>query len=974
MPDAPDRRPMPYFNSASKPNSKPSPRRVGHRGGRLAFVVSGLLLPIAAAFAAPPADSPTDTAPGDASSAFIWWEAEVPTTSTFPGRSAFSVDTFTEPHWIELLSGGDWLTASGPTPAPPAAPPSATYRLEVPAAGRYHLWARRYWRHGPVHWRFEDQPWQTMARDAALTDRQRFGTHYELSWTALGEVQLPAGGTTFEIQLATQPGEDQVAAYDCFVLSRDAFFPRGKFPPDADLRQSVAPEPGWFVFDPPVDGFAPDAELDLRTLNEAAAGQHGPLRRSADGESILLGDGRPVRFWSVNLGWYEAGQPDDHLEHLARRLAKLGVNMVRFHSPLWDETGGLAVSPRRLDRLHRLAAALKGQGIYLNLSWYFPLWIKDAGQMGLAGYDGRPAGERRPFAVTFFSPRAREFYVGHLRTLLTTVNPYTGLSLARDPALGVVELCNEDSLFFWTTNRRTVSPTQWSVLESRFADHLAARYGSLRAALEQWPGAAHERDDAAAHVAGVWDIWHLTGEAYDQQSEGQRRRAAEQAAFFAALQRDFYAGAVDLLRSELGYAGLIAAGNWHTADARRLDALERWTYLPADLNDQHGYFNPARHDGPASSYSVRVGDVFADRSALKHPGAVPLRVVQTAGRAQMISEMGWTHPNRYRADQALLTAAVAANQGLDIVTIFTWTSARGLDTSVGKFPASTPLVAQSFPAAALLFRRGDVPAAPVAVRRVVPTRADAVPLSPEVGDGAALEAGDTLDAFRRGDLPAVERRPPAEDRLDLAAYAGPVVRRFDDAAQPYVAPRLADALDPRGRRIDALPADAGATPAYRWDYRRGLLRVDTPRVQAVAGYLQEAGPQTLGDLTWQTDNDYAQLTAVSLDDLPLATSRRILLQAATHERFTGFATQPVRDDKGSARGITGLGGPPIQLQSVHAIATLAPRPDAPSVRRVIALDGNGQPTDTPVSHTGDGITTPLIITLPPQHLYTLIQR
>ena len=969
MPDALDRRTTLSLDAMSKPQSDSKPRRVGHREGRLAMVSSVLLALATPALAVPP----SQTAPAHEPPTFVWWEAESPTTSTFPDRSAFSVDTFAEPRWADLLSAGDWLTASGPTPAPPAAPPSATYRLQIPAAGTYHLWARRYWKHGPLHWRFDDRPWQTMARDAALADRHRFGVHYELSWTALGHVDLPAGQATFEIQLAAQPGEDQAAAYDCFVLSREPFFPRGKHRPDADLSAAVAPDEGWYVFDPPVDPFRDDAELDLRPLNESVAGVHGPLRRSPDGASILLGDGTPARFWSVNLGWYESGQPDAYLEHLARRLAKLGVNMVRHHSPLFDEAGDLTVLPHRLERLHRLAAALKAQGIYLNLSWYFPLWIKDAGKLGLPGYDDLPPGDRRPFAVTFFNPAVATQYRAHLRRVMTTVNPHTGLSLAEDPAVGVVELCNEDSLFFWTNNRRNVPPAQWAILETRFAQHLADRYGSLRAALDRWPRATHERDDVANGVAGVFEVWHLTSEAHAQQSPDQRRRIAEQTAFFAELQRDFYAGTVDLLRKELGYAGLISAGNWHTADARRLDALERWTYLPADLNDQHGYFNPARHDGPASSYSVRTGHVFADRSALRHPKAVPLRVVQTAGRAQMISELGWSHPNRYRADQTLLTAAVAANQGIDIVTTFSWTSARGLDASLGKFPASTPVVAQAFPAAALLFRRGDLPPAPPAVRQAAPMPGQPSDPDRDPADTAAVDAGQTLDAFRRGDVPATEQRPDTAGDLSLAAYAGPVIRSFDPGAQTRVDPGLDTAIHRDPGRLSAL-THGNTPPPYRWDIDAGLLQIDTPRVQAVAGFLQAAGPVRLSNFTLHSDNPYGQLAAVALDDQPLATSRRILLQALTQERFTGFTTQPVEDEKGPALRITDLGGPPLQLQMLHATAVLAPHAQAPPIRRVRALDAHGQPTDTPVPFTGDGVTTPLHLTLPPHHLYTLIER
>ena len=36
------------------------------------------------------------------------------------------------------------------------------------------------------------------------------------------------------------------------------------------------------------------------------------------------------------------------------------------------------------------------------------------------------------------------------RAVYTRVNPYTGLALARDPTVAIIQVQNEDSLLFWT--------------------------------------------------------------------------------------------------------------------------------------------------------------------------------------------------------------------------------------------------------------------------------------------------------------------------------------------------------------------------------------------------------------------------------------------------------------------------------------------------------------------------------------------
>ena len=59
-------------------------------------------------------------------------------------------------------------------------------------------------------------------------------------------------------------------------------------------------EAGTWPFLPQRDTFRPTAKFDLRPLNEKVAGQNGFVTLSPDGESFVLGDGSPVRFWAVN--------------------------------------------------------------------------------------------------------------------------------------------------------------------------------------------------------------------------------------------------------------------------------------------------------------------------------------------------------------------------------------------------------------------------------------------------------------------------------------------------------------------------------------------------------------------------------------------------------------------------------------------------------------------------------------------------
>jgi hypothetical protein len=158
----------------------------------------------------------------------------------------------------------------------------------------------------------------------------------------------------------------------------------------------------------------------------------------------------------VNVSLANAQQDRASVDYLARKLAKLGVNMVRFHSPLWDDADPTKLDPKKLDAVFYLVSALKKQGIYTALSFYFPVWA-DGQKLGLEGYEA--AENKKPFAALYFNPRLQQLHRDWCRQLLTTPNPHAGgVPLGRDPAVGMVEIVNEDSLFFWTFGKKNIPP------------------------------------------------------------------------------------------------------------------------------------------------------------------------------------------------------------------------------------------------------------------------------------------------------------------------------------------------------------------------------------------------------------------------------------------------------------------------------------------------------------------------------------
>ena len=880
-----------------------------------------------------------DRAAGAAEPGYVWWEAEAPSRSSFPARTWLSPQTAEE---REALSGGDWLTSAGKRGGGEAAR-SARYDVHVTADGEYGLWCRKYWRHGAFRWRFDASAWQQVGRDVALADNVTLRTHVTVNWVSLGTVRLAKGRHAFEIELTAPAGAETTACFDCFALSSVPFRPNGRLKPGQRLGRA---EEGFFAYEPAADRFAADSLFDLRYLNEKVAGESGFLRR--DGNDIVLGNGKPVRFWAVNVGPDNLDQPRPSMDYLAKRLAKLGVNMVRVHG--WPfKSNDLLEQRRYLDNLFRLSAAMKREGIYTAVSFYFPAWVRMGKHNGFAGYDGIE--NKLPFALLYFDPRFQEMYRGWAQRVLGTKSPYTGLTLAEDPAVGLVEIVNEDSFFFHTFKKASVPARYWRELETLFGHYLKHRYGTLDKAFARWGGLRVSGDDPEAGVVALYAAWDMTARGIEQGGEQKRVRVGDQVRFLTDQQRGFYAAMAEHFRNELGVGGMISASNWTTADPAMLDALERYTYTATDVIDRHGYFQ-GRHEGEGAGYSVRVGHAYEDRAAVLNPEWLPIQVQQVEGYPQIISEMGWPNPNRFRADATFIAAAYGALQGVDGIFHFAVGSNGLVDSNVEKFAVSTPVIAGAFPATALLYRRGDVrePVEP-AIRQAL----DLEDLFAMKGSGSA--SAQALDEFRKRDVDGKAADAPAVGSYDpLAYYVGPFVRSFDAKAKSSQMD-FAKYID-RERKIVR-----SSTEELAWDYGVGVVRINTARTQGAAGFLKKAGRIELEHVTIESGNEFASVLVTSLDDQPLAASKRILIQAITEEKPFGY--------RASGGKITSLGGGPWNVRTIDVKLSL--KVSGTATPKLLTLDENGYARGSG-RELREGAGGSVDVTLSEDALYHVMQR
>ncbi|WP_421657905.1 hypothetical protein [Leptothermofonsia sp. ETS-13] len=847
------------------------------------------------------------------SAPFIWWEAETPTKTNFPSpdRNPFSPANEKE---SEVLSAGQWIGIDGQYDAPPF----LEYTVQVPSAGSYFFYSRKFWQHGPFRWRWDDQPWQEVGAKPYLMDEVAMRQFVGANWVSLGKVELAAGSHRFRVELTRDKG---AAAFDCFMLTKTLFQPRGKLKPDQ--RYAAKNLSGWFIFDPEVDSFQASA-LDLRSLNESFAGENGRIRVKGE-KFVHERNGQPVRFWAVNTSMQSIQMDRTLMEYMARSLAKRGVNMVRLHGEIWSKDFR-KIDPADIDRLFAFVAAMKQEGIYTCLSIYFPLWLELDQADGFAGYS-----KQHPFSLLFFNQDFQKIYYDWWRSLLTKVNPYTGQTLAADPAVAMVELVNEDSYLFWTFEPyKTIPEAQMEILEKQFGTWLTDKYGSLDQALRTWstsPGKNNPKPPQADQPqSGRISFLKL----YDVFSNPDSLRAQDTATFLTESQKQFFQEASRRLRQDFKYQGLIYASNWVTADSHILGPLDKYSNTVADLMDRHGYFG-SPHKGERSAYALSRGDTYYDRSALlftsfdreqEHNFSLPIMDIRYNGMPSIITEINANMPNRFRADFPLLASAYGLLQGSD--GFFFFVMGYSWDASLGKFAIASPVTLGQFPALAWMYRKG-----------LLAEGRDVIDVTLKLDDlyalrGAPVTAPQNLDEFRAKDIPAgqVLQSDRASSIDPLAFLVGKVNLRFskDKASASQV--ELSSFIDRKAKTVRS------STGQLSWDYRKGLVTVNAPQAQGATGFLKQAGSLQLSDITLNSGLDYGTILLVALDDQPITQSRRMLLQVMSEEQNFGWRTTG-----SSQKTIESVGNPPILVRNLSGRISLK-RNDAGSLT-VKALDANG---------------------------------
>lgn len=551
-------------------------------------------------------------------------------------------------------------------------------------------------------------------------------------------------------------------------------------------------------------------------------------------------DDEPVRFFGVNLAFGGNFPEERDAERIARRLRRLGVNIVRLHhmdtSPdAKPETARSILTtgpyptfnPVTVARLRRFIEALAAEGIYINLN------LK-VGYVFRPEVDGVPAPaagsmptQSKPLHI--FHPRMVELQTDYARRLIEV------LGLKGHPALAMVEISNESSLV-WAWQRgqldRHLTGAYREELERQWRAFLSARRGtSSEAPLveETTTGPEELINDYLLFLAE-------TDRAYLNRMAAAVREATD------AL--------TPITGTQMGFGGLL-----NLDSHRDLDYIDEHFYI-----DHYNFPNR-----PWDPRDWRIRDSSATGTRLRT--YLQVAAARQAGRPYTVSEFNQNWPNRYAAELDPTIAAFGAFQGWNGLMHFAYAHAANWDLEA---PSGFDLVSDhtklvAFGQAAWLFRSGAIRPGkqPIGIR---------VPLELRLAAARAKRIRDIPDFLREslGFEPEQIFRHPV--RLETAG--------------PRELPKRA-----RSRPEPPYRADTGE---LSFDPARKLFLIHSDRAAGVFG---SAGhePVVAGDIELRlapSSRGFAAVLVTALDGLPLRKSRRLLVTTPGYTLRTKAGTNP----------------------------------------------------------------------------------
>ncbi len=640
--------------------------------------------------------------------------------------------------------------------------------------------------------------------------------------------------------------------------------------------------------------------LDVSRLLDAPAGKHGWLK--SRGENFVFEDGVSARFWGVNIVASANFPSREDAVKTAELLAQMGVNMTRHHhydapwtnQNIFGKTGKTReLAKEEMDRFDFFIAELQKRGIYQ----YMDLLVHRAPYAadGISDTNGLVNGYKMEGE---FAPELINLQEEFVSNFLNHKNPYTGKTYGNDPAFCLMEIINEDSLFYMNHSGdfSVEAPFYRKILNEQFAVWLQKKYADDATLKKAW-------DTSGAAVRGLQpdesmakkNVDAIVAFASGGEKEVSQGRARDTYAFYYDLTMTYFNRMKKVVRKTGSRAPITGSNHWVG------NPIDLYANAQLDYIDRHDYWSH-----PQGGWNLSM--ITHDNSPMvTHPayglvGGVGNRRVRD--KPYIVTEWQSAIPNDYRQDCNLAMASYSAFQNWSGVQ-FAWSHDNTTLNPAVVSPLfdlfdilDQPTFIASWPAVALLYHRKDVAQAKDGVSHVISTAAVFDP----------------------------ETRNQLNGKLALAEKVG---IQFDDKAKE---PDLDAALSARtdGDWVTS------STGELAHNAKLGRFTVNTPRTQGTAALKTEEVIQ-LSNVDMKLNNPFSVVTVSALDKKKsIAKAKSLLITALGNVVNSGMA----RDYAGDR--LSSTGALPLLIEPIEGTVTLKDMEGNLNSAKLYALSPSGE--------------------------------
>ncbi len=825
-----------------------------------------------------------------------------------------------------LLSNREWLSHYSKE-----AEGQATYRFRVTEGGQYTWWLRTNVVLVSQHYRIGGGPPVAMELTSDVRGKMNLvdkPDHRYIGWVKVGRFELAPGEHTVEIVTSSKIANH--GGIDCLCFVNFPWAPAGTEKPQPDAAEVVHREDTWFQVLPDDDSFSDESIIDVSHLLHRPAGKFGFVQRQGDA-FVFSETGEPIKFWGIVANMTTA---EGLREQQARLYAKHGINMVRQH-PVQAVVGLLrrdagsgrrAFGPGRLDEWDRWFATLKKHGIYMTWSCFYPHVITEEDGYPEELYNELPQrGEGRSTSglVNFMTP-LQDAEWEWVEALLLHENPHTGLRYLDDPALAIVEVHNEDCIFWHAPLNDLAAPNSpypkhAAILKRMWMEWLQKRYGDDAALRKAWGPGIRRGDSVNNPDMPIYGAWEMDADG-PKRNKAEKKRMGDFIRFLAETQRAYYERRYQRLR-ELGYRGVIVSTAWRAGGAAA-DPANLWCDDRMDCITRHNYFG-----GGAGGHDIKPGKVN-NETHLGQPGSHLLSTgfYQVEDKPMIITEWTQKPPNQWKAEAAPLFAFYLMGlQGWDASYQFAGARPRMGSgwPDMRSYVTETPHYLGQFPALALAVAKGHVRQAPLAAaRRIKPDH--------------VFQGFDALSQdFTGGGYDDKELRGNLATPKEVLAI-GRVTAKIADGLEPSLAVDWSKYWDQQRKIVRSM------TGELSWAYGRRVVAIHTEKTQGIVGFAG-GGTYNLPGVQVQVKTPFVSLLFTPLDDEPLIQSKHVLVTAMARDAQTGTRYNA------DGTELVDPGRPPLLMEPVQAKLAFKGGP----IASVKVVDIYGVPTEKEVDREGN---------------------